>query len=304
VSGNPETKAALITSLDFRPAGCSLLVPDTGCVMSIEPKLSRRTFSLCLVPCVVFLPRIATAQEDGRAEPYEEPFPVSYKDRQKVPKKYRRQELPYRTHYQPGMLIIDTTDRFLYLVLDGGRALRYGIGVGRDGFAWAGVAEVARKAPWPRWIPPKEMVARDAFAAEWADGMPGGPKNPLGARALYLHAEGADTLYRIHGTNQPASIGRAVSSGCVRLLNADIIDLYERVNVGAKVVVLEASGETAFAQSIEQSPAPALQPAPKSQRITRRANTTQVESFKKVAARPALVRKTNFNLAKAKQTSQ
>jgi lipoprotein-anchoring transpeptidase ErfK/SrfK len=270
--------------------------------MSIDLKLNRRSFSLCLIACLVFLPRIATAQENNGTGPYEEPFPVSYRDRLKVPKKYRRQELPYPTHYQPGTLIVDTTDRFLYLVLAGGRALRYGIGVGRHGFAWAGVAEVARKSPWPRWVPPKEMVIRDAFAAEWAEGMPGGPKNPLGARALYLHADGVDTLYRIHGTNQPGSVGRAVSSGCVRLLNADIIDLYERVNIGAMVVVLETPSEPDLARSIEESPAPSPQVAPNWQRITLRANKTQVESFKKVGARPVLVRKTNFNLAKPKLT--
>jgi len=138
--------------------------------------------------------------------------------------------------------VIDVDSRFLYLTLPGGRAYRYGIGVGKQGFEWSGTAFIRRKAKWPRWIPPKEMVARDHLAAQWADGMPGGPDNPLGARALYLYQGDIDTLYRIHGTSQPQSIGRAVSSGCIRLLNADVADLYERVPVDTKVIVRPSSG--------------------------------------------------------------
>jgi lipoprotein-anchoring transpeptidase ErfK/SrfK len=117
--------------------------------------------------------------------------------------------------------------------------MRYGIGVGRQGFSWSGEARIQHKAKWPRWTPPASMVKRDKFAAKWAQGMPGGPKNPLGARALYLFQGGVDTLYRIHGTFVPSSIGKAVSSGCIRMLNVDVADLYERVSLGTRVIVLQ-----------------------------------------------------------------
>jgi len=135
----------------------------------------------------------------------------------------------------PGTITINTAQRKLYLSLGGGRAIEYGIGVGRQGFAWKGQAEVGRKAFWPGWTPPKEMIAR---RPDLPDHMEGGMENPLGARALYLFKSGKDTLFRIHGTNEPGTIGRAVSSGCIRMLNADVIDLYQRVAKGAPVVVL------------------------------------------------------------------
>lgn len=140
--------------------------------------------------------------------------------------------------YKPGTVVVDTGRRFLYLVKADGKSMRYGIGVGRAGFAWAGEATIKAKRRWPSWHPPKEMIARDPLAAEWADGMPGGLENPLGSRALYLFEGNRDTLYRLHGTNDPGSIGKAISSGCVRLVNQDIMDLYKRVPVGTRVVVL------------------------------------------------------------------
>jgi len=140
---------------------------------------------------------------------------------------------------EPGTIVVDTRNRYLYLVQDDGTSIRYGIGVGRQGFSWSGVATIKAKRTWPDWYPPQEMVARDPLAAEWANGMPGGRlDNPLGARALYLFDGDRDTLYRLHGTTDATSIGKAVSSGCVRLLNQDVIDLYSRVPVGTKVVVL------------------------------------------------------------------
>jgi len=151
----------------------------------------------------------------------------------KLDEKFLRQEVDYVTDEPPGTVIIYTRKRFLYFVLGHNRAIRYGIGVGRDGFKWYGEEKISRKSEWPDWYPPAEMVERDDMAAKWAKGMPGGPDNPLGARALYL----GSTLYRIHGTSQPWTIGTAVSSGCIRLQNEDVIDLYERVPVGAKVVV-------------------------------------------------------------------
>jgi lipoprotein-anchoring transpeptidase ErfK/SrfK len=143
---------------------------------------------------------------------------------------FARQLVFFRTTEAPGTLIISTTDRFLYLVLGNNRALRYGIGVGRDGFQWSGLVKISRKAEWPDWTPPPEMIARQPYLPRF---MAGGPGNPMGARAMYL----GSTVYRIHGTNQPETIGEAVSSGCFRLTNGDVIDLYSRVDVGAKVVI-------------------------------------------------------------------
>jgi lipoprotein-anchoring transpeptidase ErfK/SrfK len=148
-----------------------------------------------------------------------------------VPDHLRRQIVAYHRKEAPGTIVVDTANTYLYYVLSGGRAIRYGIGVGREGFTWSGVRTVGRKAEWPDWSPPAEMIARQPYLPRW---MAGGPGNPLGARALYL----AGTIYRIHGTNTPSSIGQHVSSGCIRMLNEDVIDLYQRVNVGAKVVVL------------------------------------------------------------------
>ena len=136
----------------------------------------------------------------------------------------------YRTNEQPGTIIVDTPARLLYLVQGNNRAIRYGIGVGRDGFQWSGLLKISRKAEWPDWTPPPEMIERQPYLPRF---MAGGPGNPLGARALYL----GSTVYRLHGTNQPQTIGTSVSSGCFRLANAEIIDLYERVPAGTKVVV-------------------------------------------------------------------
>jgi lipoprotein-anchoring transpeptidase ErfK/SrfK len=143
----------------------------------------------------------------------------------------RPQVVPYAGHERAGTVIIDTPNTALYLVLNGGKALRYGIGVGRDGFRWSGTQVITRKAEWPEWTPPPEMIARQPYLPRW---MAGGPGNPLGARALYL----GSTAYRIHGTNDPTTIGKRVSSGCIRLTNEDVSDLYSRVGVGTKVVVL------------------------------------------------------------------
>jgi len=139
------------------------------------------------------------------------------------------------TEEKPGTITIDSKNRYLYLSLDDGQAMRYDVGVGRDGFGWQGRAYIGRRAEWPTWTPPADMLKR---RPELPKVMAGGIANPLGARAMYLYNERGDTMYRIHGTNEPDTIGQAVSSGCIRLLNADIIDLYQRVKVGATVVVL------------------------------------------------------------------
>jgi lipoprotein-anchoring transpeptidase ErfK/SrfK len=148
-----------------------------------------------------------------------------------LPPQFRRTLIDYRTKEPSGTIIIDTANTYLYLVLGNGKALRYGIGVGREGFTWAGTEKVARLAKWPDWHPPEEMIERQPYLPRF---MAGGSGNPLGARALYL----GKTVYRIHGTNQPSTIGTFVSSGCIRLTNRDIIDLYTRVHVGTRVVVL------------------------------------------------------------------
>lgn len=141
--------------------------------------------------------------------------------------------------YAPGTIIIDPRNHFLYLQQGGGQARRYGVGVGRAGLAFKGTAIIGRKAEWPRWTPTQNMIRREPEKyARYAGGVPGGPNNPLGARALYLYRNGRDTLYRIHGTNQPQSIGQSVSNGCIRMINDHVVDLYERVPLGAKVVVL------------------------------------------------------------------
>ena len=149
-----------------------------------------------------------------------------------------RNEVEFASSETPGTIVIDTKGPFLYLVQPEGKALRYGIAIGRDGFGWEGTGTIARTAQWPTWTPPPEMITREPHLEEWRGGMPGGVSNPLGARALYIYFGDRDSGYRIHGTNQPNSIGWAASSGCFRMINQDVIDLYERVERGAKVVVL------------------------------------------------------------------
>jgi lipoprotein-anchoring transpeptidase ErfK/SrfK len=162
-------------------------------------------------------------------------------DGTQMPARLKRQIVDYRTNEAAGTIIIDTPNTYLYYVLGNGKALRYGIGVGREGFTWSGVQHVTRKSEWPDWTPPEEMIQRQPYLPRF---MAGGPGNPLGARAMYL----GGTIYRIHGTNNPSTIGGRVSSGCIRMTNEDVTDLYSRVNVGTKVVVLPMAGRTAAAR--------------------------------------------------------
>jgi hypothetical protein len=151
---------------------------------------------------------------------------------------YHRRTVAYASSEAPGTIVIDTENYYLYYVLGSGKAIRYGVGVGREGFGWHGTVFVARKAEWPDWTPPPEMIAREKKNGRIIPPfMKGGPGNPLGARALYLYNKGGDTAYRIHGTSEPWTIGHNVSSGCIRLVNADVMDLYDRASVGAKVIV-------------------------------------------------------------------
>ena len=167
----------------------------------------------------------AQARVDGDQPGYE-----PTQDEERVDPKFQKTVVFYRSTEPPGTIVVSTSERFLYVIQPGGRALRYGIGVGRDGFQWQGLVKITRKMEWPDWTPPDEMIERQPYLPRW---MAGGPGNPLGARALYL----GNTVYRIHGTNQPWTIGTAVSSGCFRLTNPDVSDLYDRVPVGSKVII-------------------------------------------------------------------
>jgi lipoprotein-anchoring transpeptidase ErfK/SrfK len=164
-------------------------------------------------------------------------FPIEKVNLRSIPKRFRRQIVDFEGTEALGTIIVEPENRFLYYVIEQGQVIRYGVGVGRAGFAWSGNAIVGMKRRWPRWVPPRSMVDRDANARRWINGQPGGPDNPLGARALYLFSNGVDTLYRIHGTNEPETIGKAVSSGCIRMLNEDVAHLYELVEVGTPVIV-------------------------------------------------------------------
>jgi lipoprotein-anchoring transpeptidase ErfK/SrfK len=185
-----------------------------------------------------------TALFPGRPDGYygalpNEEHPVPAVDMSEVDPTVLRRTVRFSGNEPPGTIIVDTRTRRLNLVQGGGTALQYGVGVGREGLAWSGRAIVGRKAEWPRWIPTQDMIRREPEKnARWAGGMQGGLENPLGARALYLHANGRDTYYRIHGTNDPASIGTSVSSGCIRMINQDVIDLYERVPLNTSVIVV------------------------------------------------------------------
>ena len=167
----------------------------------------------------------------------DEPYPIPAVKSRQLRAKYRRQIVAYRGSERPGTIIVDTPARYLYLVQEDAQAIRYGVGIGRDGFAWAGEARIQYKRKWPRWTPPAEMIARQPELEKYRNGMEPGLDNPLGARALYIFDGNRDTLYRLHGTQDATSIGKAVSSGCVRLINQDVIDLYERVRPGARIIV-------------------------------------------------------------------
>ncbi|HMN74090.1 MAG TPA: L,D-transpeptidase [Rhodoblastus sp.] len=163
----------------------------------------------------------------------DDPGHVPTAEEEELPPQFQRQVVYYRTNEPPGTIVVDSANRFMYLVAPNGRAIRYGIRVGRDGFRWSGLQKITRKQEWPDWRPPPEMIQRQPYLPRF---MAGGPGNPMGARAMYLGA----TVYRIHGTNQPQTIGSAVSSGCFGMLNNDVSDLYDRVPVGTRVVVLQS----------------------------------------------------------------
>ena len=176
----------------------------------------------------------------GRALAAAEPLPVFKSDIHAVPYRFRRREVDFDTEEPAGTIIVDSRKRHLYFVLGEGRAIRYGVGVGDKEAAWSGTAIIKRKAKWPTWTPTPEQRAKHKIYAKYAKGMPGSSKNPLGARAMYLFQNDQDTLYRIHGTPDPSSIGKVVSSGCIRMINVDIVELYEQTKIGTRVVVLNS----------------------------------------------------------------
>ena len=189
------------------------------------------TNTAAAAPLPIF-PFILTPPTEAVQPPVQSMPQAQEEDRSvELPARLRRQVVAYPTREAPGTIIIDTPHTYLYLVLGNGQAMRYGIGVGRDGFTWSGTQTITKKAEWPDWTPPPEMIARQPYLPRH---MTGGPGNPLGARAMYL----GGTVYRIHGTNAPETIGTHVSSGCLRLTNEDVSDLYSRVSVGTKVIVL------------------------------------------------------------------
>jgi lipoprotein-anchoring transpeptidase ErfK/SrfK len=209
----------------FKPYACRAAAFGVMAIGAISFAGSAAAAPLELFPFVM-TPPVQSAPPPVQAAPSEDEGTAT-----ELPARLRRQIVTYASHEAPGTIIIDTPNTYLYYVLGGGQAIRYGIGVGRDGFTWSGVQSITKKAEWPDWTPPPEMIARQPYLPRQ---MAGGPGNPLGARAMYL----GGTVYRIHGTNAPGTIGTHVSSGCIRLTNEDVSDLYSRVNVGTKVIVL------------------------------------------------------------------
>ena len=215
------------------PRGSVMTQYFAGSRRSPSRAANALVFASALMLAPLALPTAASAQTLGYATIQPDAFPtdeVMTPDEGVMPERLRRQVVAFNTAEAPGTIIIDTGNTALYYVLGQGKAMRYGVGVGREGFTWSGVQTISRKAEWPDWHPPAEMIARQPYLPRF---MAGGPGNPLGARAMYL----GTTVYRIHGTNRPDTIGTAVSSGCFRLVNSDVADLYERVPVGTKVII-------------------------------------------------------------------
>jgi lipoprotein-anchoring transpeptidase ErfK/SrfK len=194
----------------------------------IKLRMGLPALAACITALTFALTPAAAQRDYSNLE--DQPGYVPAEAEEQLAPQFQRQMVLYRTNEPAGTIIVHTSERFLYLVQGNGRAIRYGIGVGREGFQWQGLLKITRKQEWPDWTPPPEMIARQPYLPRF---MAGGPGNPMGARALYL----GTTVYRIHGTNQPHTIGSAVSSGCFRLVNNDVADLFERVPVGTKVVV-------------------------------------------------------------------
>jgi lipoprotein-anchoring transpeptidase ErfK/SrfK len=196
-------------------------------------RLSRRSFVASLAAFSVIPARVALA----------EPFPVDMKEGQKLPFKFQRKEMAFKTQAAPGTVVVDPKKCFLYVVLGGGQAIRYGVALGKSAHAWEGEVTIKKMAEWPIWMPaPYHLKVKPELAKWIPGGMPGGPDNPMGARALYLFKGEVDTINRIHGAAKPSDIGKKATAGCIGMLNADVIDLYSRVQVGTRVVMMTKSG--------------------------------------------------------------
>ena len=239
----------------FRTIGA--VIAATGAVLSAQPASAQvmaygETYASSF-PISVFEPAMPQAyaprQQPQAYVPQQQPYESIVQEPAAsdaaLPANLRKQIVTYTTREAPGTIVIDTPNTYLYYVLGNGQAIRYGIGVGREGFTWSGVKAIERKAEWPDWIPPQEMIERQPYLPRF---MAGGEGNPLGARAMYI----GGTVYRIHGTNAPSTSGHNVSSGCIRMLNEDVTDLYERVKVGGKVVVLPAGNRSVPVANREQ----------------------------------------------------
>lgn len=201
--------------------------------------ISRRLF-LAGIAAIASVAPAAAQDATEEALLAQEPFPVRAADENKIAYKFRRREVDFETAEAPGTIVVEPKKRFLYFILGGGKAIRYGAAVGKAGRTWSGTATIGRMEKWPTWTPTPEHLAEFPKLVKWQNGgMPGGPENPMGARALYLYQGDVDTIYRIHGTHDPKLIGLKKTAGCVSLLNVDIIDLYNRVQLGTKVVVLD-----------------------------------------------------------------
>lgn len=226
----------------------------SACVVPSGPQGSMQPVAQ---PEVVLPPQPAITIDDGLyAARTDGKFTIPAVPIDQVPETHRRQVVSYQTSEPAGTIIIDPSSKLLYYILGDGTALRYGISVGAEGFQWSGTAVVANKRQWPTWTPPKEMIARKPSLEKWRNGQPGGPTNPLGSRAIYLTTDGVDYGYRIHGTPEWKTIGRNASSGCFRMINQDVMDLYERVQGGEKVIVLTETGEVPTKLSIQSAPKP------------------------------------------------
>jgi lipoprotein-anchoring transpeptidase ErfK/SrfK len=227
LSARPTTKSFNRRQILAGTAALSGLALS-GCVSSMPPQSN-------LVPQADLGPSVYAMMYGPLLE---ERFPIPAVDLNQVDRRYLRRQVDYDTRENVGTIVVDTSNFYLYHVQENGKAMRYGVGLGRAGFEWSGRANIAWKRPWPTWTPPAEMIARQPELEPYRDGMEPGLENPLGSRALYIFQNNVDTLYRLHGTNEVWSIGRAVSSGCVRLLNQDIIDLYGRVANGSSILVV------------------------------------------------------------------
>lgn len=223
----------------------------TRCLLAKTPLAAALLFAVTLAGCVdpslgvstSGKPPLPKADENVYVASTDAGIQIPALPVEKIPETHRRQVVAYETDQPVGTIIINPKTRLLYYVIGKNKALRYGIAVGKAGFEWSGEAIVSEKKQWPTWTPPKEMIARKPELAQWEKGQPGGPTNPLGARAIYLTSGGKDYGYRIHGTPEWQSIGRNASSGCIRMINQDVIDLYSRLQGGEKVIVLTAAGE-------------------------------------------------------------